>query len=225
MEPEKIGESIEKIAHLSFDLKEGLKKKYGWNESDARITVFNKIINVINTANLGYVFISKYLQKKDWWKENELFSINEGTIIKTVEEFEMSIRIALIQNVMYATESSFRIFSRAVQPGACKNGAAEFKSIYSSLLKKTSLQEKEILLDLFRNIRNTMHNNGLFFPPNNKNQEIIFQGKEFHFIVGEHCHFVETELVVKLTANIIVLLQEFIETPIVSIIEVINEES
>ena len=178
MNPEAIGSEIEKISHLLFDLKEGLRHKYMWNENDARITVFSKIINVLNTANLGYVFINKYLKKKDWWKENESLNVNERSIVKTVEEFEMAIRIGLIQNVTYSIESSFRTFSRAIQPGACKDGFAEFKSIYSSLLKKTSLQKHENLLDLFRNMRNTMHNNGLFHPTK-RIKKFIFRIKNF----------------------------------------------
>ncbi len=225
MTPEKIGPFIEHVSHLSFDLKETLKTNYNWNCNDARYTIYNKIINVLNTANFGYVFLCKYLSNKEWWLENEKLGVEVETMRNTCQEFEMSIRISLIQNITYAIESSFRTFSRSIQPGACNNGMAEFKSIYASLFKKTSLQKHEELFDLFRNIRNTMHNNGLFYPLNGKNQTIKFQNREFIFEVGKHCNFVDTELIVQLSANLIVAIKDLVESKEFTDLKLIPEES
>jgi hypothetical protein len=180
---------------------------------------------VLNTANFGYVFLCNYLNKKEWWLENEKLGVEVKTMKNTCHEFEMSIRISLIQNITYAIESSFRTFSRSVQPGACKNGMAEFKSIYASLLKKTSLQKHEELFDLFRNIRNSMHNNGLFYPSKGGNQIIKIQDREFLFEVGKPCNFVDTELIVQLTANLIVAIKDLVESKEFTDLNVIPDES
>lgn len=85
-------------------------------------------------------------------------------------------------------ESGIRRIVRAIDPVACSGGAAEFKNIYEWLfarLRKNGwsypTDNPSAFLDLFRVFRNTLHNNGAFYPPNGRDQEIIWQGKTYQF--------------------------------------------
>ena len=71
---------------------------------------------------------------------------------------------------------------------ACSGGAAEFKSIYEWLFARLrengwsyASGDSSTFLDLFRVFRNTLHNNGAFYPPNGRDQEITWQGTTYKF--------------------------------------------
>jgi hypothetical protein len=219
MDVEKIGPQLEQYSHMPFHIREKLAEKYFWKVDDARITAFNKLNSVLTTINLGYFLMHIYLSKKDWWKQYQKLDVTESSIQNTLNEFEMFYRIGLIQNIVYSIESSFRIFVRALDSAACKGGQAEFKSIYDWLLKKLNLQATNTeLLDLIRNIRNTMHNNGLFFPTNGQNQSVTYKGTTYNFVVGQPNNFVTTELMISLVPDLLDLVEAVVQAkPLVDI--------
>lgn len=211
MEIETIGQNIEFYSHQTFDKKAALQEKYSWSETDARITVLGKLNNILNSVSLGYFFMHTYLKNESWWEQYQKLDITIETIQTSTNEFEMFFRIGLIQNLTYCIESSFRIYVRALDPNACNKGQSEFKNIYEWLLKKLNLQTGNIdLLDLLRNIRNTMHNNGLFFPANGKNQTVIYKSNSFNFEVGKPNDFVNTELIVGLIPDLLDLVEKVV---------------
>ena len=60
-------------------------------------------------------------------------------------------------------ESSTRTIVRTAYPGMFNDGKGNLKDIYKSLLG-TKFSKYECLLELLRLARNTMHNNGVYFP-------------------------------------------------------------
>jgi hypothetical protein len=65
-------------------------------------------------------------------------------------------------------ESSLRLFLRALDPTACNGGMKEFNSIYDCLFNSklaTAPADGIELLNLLRLVRNTIHNNGVYFNP------------------------------------------------------------
>jgi hypothetical protein len=220
-----IGMNIESIQHLLVDVREGLFKKYNWKEDDARLTLFNKCSTVFISLNLGYVFIYKYLSKEDWWKENQHLPMERKTIENAINEFEMFMRISLIQYVMYSVESSFRIYVRTIDPVACKNGNAEFKSIYDYLLSLLSLKEFIPLLDLWRNIRNCMHNNGIFMPAKMVDSIVVHRGLTYKFEVGKPNDFVTTLFMLNLVPEIIIMMVKVVTSSVLEAYPSIKENS
>ena len=101
------------------------------------------------------------------------------------DSHEIFFKIAFIHIYFSGIESSFRAFLKKIDPFSCNNSTAEFKSIYEVLLKKLDLKQYIPLLDLFRCIRNTIHNNGVFIPPSNKDECIKYKGKKYDFYVGK----------------------------------------
>jgi hypothetical protein len=47
-------------------------------EHDARITAFSKLINVLNSVQLAFTFISKHLLNKQWWDAIARMPIPDG---------------------------------------------------------------------------------------------------------------------------------------------------
>ena len=212
MEITVLGKQIEADQHAFVDLKNLLVEKYAWRENDARITVFNKCSRVLIPIHISYFLFTTYLLRKDWWRTHQHIPHDNKTILDTLNEFEMFLKIALIQNLMYAVESSFRIYVRRLDSAAGAGGNGEFKSIYEWLFKRLTLQHHAPLLDLWRNIRNVMHNNGLFFPPNMKNATVNFKDREYIFEVGKHNDFVTTEFIFGLVSEIRNMLAEVVQS-------------
>lgn len=153
-------------------------------KKDARVTAFSKMISVFNSVFLTWTFVSKHLLHSNWWKANFRGDIPVSDAQIYIDEFVNFSRIGFIQFLFSTTESSLRIFLRALDPGACQGGTAEFKSIYYCLLKsKLSVCPTEgiELLDLSRFVRNTIHNNGVYFHADGRDTIVSWRGMLYEF--------------------------------------------
>ncbi|MEC7227284.1 MAG: hypothetical protein VXW00_10475 [Candidatus Latescibacterota bacterium] len=113
-----------------------------------------------------------------------------------------------------AVESSLRLFLRAIDPAACNGGMAEFKSIYECLFrsKLSAVPSNGIaLLDLLRLVRNTIHNNGVYFHPNGNDASITWDGETFEFKQGSPVDFVTWDFMIRVSEALRQLLREVVE--------------
>jgi hypothetical protein len=99
-------------------------------QHDARITAFSKFINVLNSVQLSFTFISKYLLYKQWWDTIASSPIPDQDKQIYSNEFANFTKIAFVHGMFSTIESSLRLFIRALDPLACNGGMAQFKSIY-----------------------------------------------------------------------------------------------
>lgn len=139
---------------------------------DARRTYFSRLANDIESAELALKFLDESLAHTDWWAANygPLPSPRDTGIY--IVEFSQFTKTALLQLAFGTVESACRVFLRAVDAGACEGGTREFKSIYECLLR-TKLQlaeadDRVALLDVLRELRNTIHNHGVYFHRSNR---------------------------------------------------------
>ncbi len=214
-----MGPLVENIRNNIIDIEEKLRKQNPlWKKDiDARLTVFNKCSTVLATVSINFVLHERYLIKKDWWIGSSSIPVSEDNAKTFIQEFDMFNRIGLIHFMFASIESSFRLFLHAIDPNACGGGRAEFKGVYDCLFSRLKLRKYIDLLDIWRNVRNSLHNNGLFFPANNKNQKVGFSGVEYTFEVGKPLDFINTTVMVDLLPTIVEMLKE-----VVTSIEVYN---
>ncbi|WP_415281112.1 hypothetical protein [Candidatus Nitrososphaera sp. FF02] len=183
--------------------------------TDARFTSFAKCINVLNDLCIGYVTLRENVIKRDWWKEK--FGLEEESSIKRqISDYEMFLRIAFTHLLFSSVESSIRNFARSVIPTESRNGTVDFYRVYPILLNRLSLAPYIELLRLLSNIRNTIHNNGVFFPSNQENQTIVYNSRTYTFEVGKVLEFVGTQFVLDFVPDIRNLLVKMIESPAIS---------
>lgn len=166
---------------------------------DARITAFSKFINVLNSVQLAFTFISKHLLYKQWWDAIAHTSISDSDKQVYANEFANFTKVAFVQTLFSSIESSLRLFLKALDPSACNDGMAEFKSIYDCLFRSklaTSYPEGIVLLDLLRLVRNTIHNNGVYFDPQGRDVSLIWKGQTFDFKQTKPVDFVTWEFLI-----------------------------
>ncbi|MBK9925739.1 MAG: hypothetical protein IPP66_10640 [Anaerolineales bacterium] len=197
-----------------FNCKEQLIKSHpSWNQdSDARISVFSKCANVFGSVNLGMNFIMLNLTSDEWWQSKSEQKIPDELIKHSIHEFDVFLKISFFHLFFSSIESSFRAIVQALDPQACNNGKSDFKNLYSWLLSRLKLSRWNNLLDLLRCIRNTIHNNGIYFPKSGKNEKISYKGIDYNFVVGSKIGFTWEQLL-EFTSDVKDMLREIIESP------------
>src|ERR1700694_3018231 len=131
---------------------------------DARLTCFSKLENILGSFQLGCAFWAENLMSPDWWKKRTSYPESDLPILRG--EFHVFLKLGLVHLSFSAVESNLRIFMRAIDPSAHAGSAHEFKRIYDDLLLRRLSAPKPIyveLLDMASRLRNTVHNNGVYF--------------------------------------------------------------
>lgn len=186
------------------------------SQTDARITAFSKIINVFNSGLLGVAFMSRHLTDSVWWCTIGNDHIPDSDKRVFIREFDSFMKLGVIHGIFSAVESSLRLYLRALDPSACNGGKAEFKNVYERLYRSLlceSPAEATVLLDLFRGVRNVIHNNGVYFNPKRDNETIEYRGKSYHFTEGVALDFVTWAFILDLCDDLISLLEQTVTDP------------
>lgn len=183
-------------------------------EHDARITAFSKLINVLNSLQLSFTFLSKHLLHKQWWDAIARTPLPDCDKQVYANEFANFTKVGFVHAMFSSIESSLRLFLRALDPAACNGGMAKFKSIHDCLFSSklaTAPADGIELLDLLRLIRNTIHNNGVYFNPRGTDVMLSWQGQTFEFRQGAAVDFVTWEFLIKISDSLRILLRQVVE--------------
>jgi hypothetical protein len=169
-------------------------------ETDIRYTTYNTLSSVIRFAKLSVIFRDQCLKKDDWWNSNyaiyfsyldqyvdnylgdkEIMSIIRRQTIS--DDFIRTMIVGLYASCFSILESRFRVFYNYLldpsEKGKIKEG--NFGSLVKELLDFLDLNSKSGCIHLFRNVRNTIHNNGVY----TQDDEVVdCNGKSYKFEKG-----------------------------------------
>ncbi len=185
-----------KIQHLQdnvvYPLANSWKVNYSslYEANDARVYWFIGLARLLNNFKLAYIAIYQMGDTR-WWQAVSKES-NETNIKDWIREFEVYVTWAYVHALCTITEETFRRLS--VARGDIETGS--LKSKYDKLLKDTNLLQYLPLFDLFRLIRNTAHNNGIYLPETQKDEIVLWNGKSYSFKVGYGLDFVNSEFII-----------------------------
>jgi hypothetical protein len=207
---------LEVIRNKAVDDKEAAIRMYPALDArtDARITALTKLINAFNSTQLLLTFVSNHLLHKSWWRTISRWPISDAALAVYVNEFDSFVRIGNVQLLFSTVESSFRVFLRALDATACNGGMAAFKSVYDCLLRSKlsayppgSVQ----LLDLVRLVRNTIHNNGVYFHRCGLDAAVEWRGMRYEFRQERRVDFVTWDFIMEISDAVRVLLRSVVE--------------
>lgn len=158
------------------------QRNYG--DDDVRKTFYGKLNGIILSGYLSVMYLDSKLSHPDWWTST--FQAALAPLAKNGKEamscYEGQARKSMLLSCVAVTESTLRAICRAISPGACNNGMAEFKSIYEHVLKKVCVKPESAVLDLSRNMRNTiLHNDGVFLNYRIEKEVIEYRSKSYIF--------------------------------------------
>jgi len=145
-------------------------------KNDVRLTFYGQTINTTESTLFCRIFENDLLNK-NWYKRNfsDVIINTPDEIHKSVEAFDSFIVVAFTTLYFASVENFFRVLSNVVYPNEFK-GNDYFSTIYKSLLKKFNLNYIHIF-DIFRLIRNSLHNNGVY---NDKENQRFYYNDEFY---------------------------------------------
>lgn len=202
------------------------KKNSNWKE-DIRYTTFNTLSSVLRYARLSLILREQTLENSEWWTSKYFsyfsymdshFGISENGRVQMRTEARQSISNDFLQSMIVGLytlcfsirESRFRIFynylvttdsESSTEKGEIREG--DINKIVKRILCELNLYDKISYFDLFRLVRNTIHNNGVF---TQKNTTVYCAGKTFNFVKGTAPNYRDS-----FDLLILVLLPEVIE--------------
>lgn len=206
---------VESLRDIAYHIKDKLKNDFPkWDfVKDARITTFSKFINVSNSTQLSLTFVGHHLLDPEWWIKTAKKDLPVSDKNIYVNEYHSISKIAFVQFIFSSIESGLRLILKAVDPNACNNGTAEFKSIYDCILNTKLINKPPNsieLLDLLRLVRNTIHNNGVYFHRNGNNQSVTYKGKQYDFVIEQAIDFVTWEFLIQISKDLLELMNSII---------------
>lgn len=188
-----------------------------WVVSDFRRTFFVKYAAICDSAMIAYMFVGRCLMRADWWNEpngivSPLSTITEKEAHRTASTFFIFVRTGLTHLVFSQAETTLRAFLRTLAPHAAGNGNGEFKSVYECLMRShlprpEGWTDELAVLDLFRLIRNLIHNNGFFLSRHGKNETITYRGQTYVFRHGEHAKFIWIDVLLDIIGDVLILME------------------
>ena len=185
---EQVRENIRAIRH-------DLIARYSWNpDEDFRINIFEQLDNLIRSLSLSLAFHIRCISDRDWihpflfknidttksQQANDFFQIR-----RNLDTFH---RTGFVYTLTQVTEGAIRSLLRAIDPS--DRGTDNFSLVCGNLAHKmenpSPLNDFRAAIDLLREIRNTIHNNGIYFSlDSNDKKEIKYRGKTYVFEDGK----------------------------------------
>ena len=177
---------IERV-RVDYELtKKKLEKERSWKINDVRIVIFTKGIRVMNGIQIGLSHLHIDLRRDTWWEKkypNDVITPENKRLL--CDDFDNFLRSGLISDVFGIFESTTRVLAGAYSPKIFSNLTINFSRIYPRFLKELSLNQFIPLIQIWSNIRNSVHNDGMFIPPKPENQDIVYDGDTYLFRVGK----------------------------------------
>ena len=200
--------TIDKLNDLTCIIEQDRKsicKHYGFSDTtdDVRITFYHKMQNVITPTNYSISFLATSLFDKQWWIDHATDK-SDIEIQHQQEYYEDFVRIGFLQTAFMAIESTLRIILKGIKPNACNNATDAFENIYKHLFKELSNHKDfQNTLDFLRLLRNTVHDNGIYYQKKSESVNINWNEKSFTFTPGKKIEFATWDLLLELLIDIL----------------------
>lgn len=210
--PEQLLPELQRLRNLAVEALNRLSTAYQHlDTNDPRRVVARHIKAVISTAFLNLIHVHENLQQPSWWiRQGFGAAVANGNVSDELEDAMTLLTASLMVYPFALFEAGLRRVVRAVDPTACDSGSGEFKSIYEWLFKRLqspSFDRGEAIafMDLYRNVRNTIHNNGHFYSKTGQNQTVVWRGTRYEFVHGQVPAFIGWDVNCRLLEELVVL--------------------
>ena len=210
------------LAH-STQTHNGLMAEYqSISPNDPRVSVSGQLASVASVAFLNLVNVKTNLSQDQWWKDQGFgVAIETGFSAHLIESYITATSASVIFFSFSLFESGLRRVVRAIDLSACGAGNSDFKNIYEWLFAKLrrsgwTFDNVTPFLDLFRTFRNTLHNNGCFYPANGKEAIITWKNKVYTFSYGNVPDFYGWEFNLTLLNELIALNASIMRSSVVA---------
>ena len=214
----RIRDDAERIADEAYTPKLlKLHKTYdeGSNEFRLYSHPFRTIRGELLALRLHFIFLEIYLIRSEWWDQTHKRVPTSLQINHMIESLDTNIKRGFLIGVFAVQEHSLRHYIRKIEGEDSDLSKKAYWKIKKYFFDNISFSNEELYnsaLRLFSAIRNTIHNDGIYYPPDNSELEINYRGEDFKFIPGEPITFVEWELLLKITEDLADFIFEIVQS-------------
>jgi len=140
--------------------REKLKRDFpDLQKDDARITVYGHCVNTVESVLFSMIFEKEQLADKSWYqKVPYIVQPTDYEIHSIRENYDAFLSVALVTEYFACFEIFFRNVIKKLIPTYKENS---FHSICEKILKELNLKNYQDKFDMYRFIRNSLHNNGI----------------------------------------------------------------
>ena len=189
-------------------------------KDDTRITVYSHCVNTVESVLFSMIFEKEQLADKSWYQKVPYIEPPTDSQISSIREnYDAFLSVALVTEYFACFEIFFRNLIKKLIPTNKENS---FHSICEKILKKLSLQNYQHKFDMYRFIRNSLHNNGIVTEKDAR--PILYNGVWYKFEQGKRIQ-VNWRMLCKLSAELEECLSKIIYSKKVSIFEFIKDPS
>jgi hypothetical protein len=175
---------------------------------DPRLLTAAHINGGLTAAWAAFTLMNENLVKPSWWSHHQRDVLERDDVVSHVDNFMSFSMIGMLLFPASLFENGLRRLVRAIDPSACKRGNDSFQSIYSWLIKRLrqagwDYPEAIEYLDLLRTVRNLIHTNAEFHPPDGKSRAIRWRRVEYVFVPGVHPRLLDMEFLAELLTELV----------------------
>ena len=205
------------IATAHYKLKEEFSN---WSEDDFRMSVYSRCANIVESVLFSMIFKKEQLIDKDWYARIPYIKTpTEAQIHGIIGVFDSHLRVLLVTGYFASLETFFRILIKQIFPQYSGN---KIHKILEKILDYFDLKDYEHKFNLYRFIRNSLHNNGIVTDPHA--YPILYNGLWYNTEKGKPIQ-VNWLMLCQLTAELDQCLNKIIHSEKVSSLDVIKDPS
>jgi hypothetical protein len=215
--------NLEVLRHEAVQYRNALSSHFSaLPPTDPRVGVARHIKASISSAYLASIFLDQHLRVPGWWMATFKRQFSQKEVQDDLDDFTTQIASNVIVTTLSLFEAGLRRILRAIDPTAADGAAGEFINVYTTLLKRLegagwggNRGEAIELLDLYRTVRNTIHNNGAYYSKKATDQKLTWQGQPYVFVHGSVPAFTDWSFNIKLVSELIKLNDQIMRAPLV----------
>jgi hypothetical protein len=174
--------------------------------NDVRYTTFTRIQNTLRNCKLSMINLVCILNDKI------LEIMPADQIEDRLNEYDKYLRFSYFQHMISQMECGIRVIMRHIDHTKYYSKKEPFNNIYKFICVFLHFTKHDDFFKLIRFIRNSIHNNGLHFPDNNRSEEIEYRGKRILFENEKPVTFASWINLYDITEDIISVFKEIFET-------------
>lgn len=159
-------------------------------KTDRRITIFTQLFGITDRAKMGIEYVLCSLDNATI--QARMFSgLDRKDFIQRLNGFVHFIFIEANHAYFGLIEAFLRQILRALEV----NPKTNFWELSDQIVCRLEIDKRWVeFLNFYAAVRNTQHNNGVFFPSDKKDRSFSYRGASYQFACGQPVHFLDGTL-------------------------------
>jgi len=150
-------------------------------KDDARLTCYSKCTNIVEQILFSRIFEDEQLKDSKWFEKIPYIKSPTEIQIKTTQDmFDSYLRVSLVTIFFSSLETFLRTLQKELFPKSKEN---QIYKIIEIMLENFDLKYYQRIFDLYRFLRNSLHNNGII--TDKHTYPILYNGIWYNFELGK----------------------------------------